>query len=133
MPQNNKTRKIEKIEKFLLAVGMIDSKGRLRDDNSNIDTLLERLQEQAVMDGVQAVLATKRIGMDRKLNAVNEMLQIDEGVLPIGVKVVDGKECHDEDKSADIWSYICKVARRDDYDVYKYCNYVKEKQDGKRK
>lgn len=112
--------KKDKVNRFLYRCGVLWQDKKV-EDSPDIDTILERLQDDVTYDIVTAVVKTEQYGIDRKLDAINYALDVDIEDMPKIRRRMMDKISHDA--TVNIWDYILRVARREDWKVYTFEGY----------
>jgi len=107
--------KKEKVNRFLYRIGVL-WQDKMVDNPPAIDMILEYLQDEVSYDIVMAVTKSEQYGIDRKLNAIGFILSVELEHMPtIRRRMVD-KISHDA--TVNIWDYILRIARREDWKDY---------------
>jgi len=107
--------KQEKVNRFLYKCGALWNNG-IVEDAPDIDEILTSLQNTETFDTVLAIVKTDCFATERKMRAISKVLNINEEKLPKIFRRTMNKMSHDA--TVNIWDYILKVAKREDWYNY---------------
>ena len=112
--------KKDKVNRFLYKCGVLWNNEKT-EFPPDITAILESLQHYERYDVVLALVKSEQFGIDRKLKAISHTLEVEEEKLPTIKRRMMDKISHDA--TINVWDYILRVARREDWKDYTWEGY----------
>lgn len=119
--------KYERVNRFLFKCGVL-WRDELVEKPPEIDTIMERLQDEITHDTIIALILVDKFGILRKLNAISAAIGVPVENLPQARNKKTGNINHVD--TMNVWDYIIRISRRKDwmdYTIYGYEKLTKEK------
>lgn len=107
--------KYERVNRFLFKCGAL-WRDEVVENPPNIDAVMEKMQDGAIRDTVEAVISFEKLGVTRKLKAIGNVMELSVDELP----KVKNRNSHyiKHAETVNVWDYIVRISRREDWMDY---------------
>ena len=107
--------KKDKVNRFLFKCGVVLNDKPV-EGAPDMERVLSELQYDCKYDAVLAVINYTKYGIDRKLDAISYIIGVNVDDIPSVLR--HNSDGVNHDATVNVWDYILRIARRDDWRDY---------------